>query len=59
MTSVEKLTALNGRPLLVDTGDEEVDRLLAGYVRVNTGYGEYAVYRVGYDLQAAPGGSGI
>ncbi len=53
VTSVEKLTALNGRPLLVDTGDEEVDRMLAGYFRVITGYGEYAIYRVGYDLKSA------
>jgi predicted polyphosphate/ATP-dependent NAD kinase len=41
-----KLAALGGRPLLVDTGDPEVDELLAGYVRVITGYGREAVYRV-------------
>ena len=45
VTSVEKLTALNGRPLLVDTGDEEVDRMLTGYFRVITGHGEYAIYK--------------
>ncbi len=42
----EKLQALGGRPLLVDSGDEAVDRLLCGYARVVTGYGEEAVCRV-------------
>jgi predicted polyphosphate/ATP-dependent NAD kinase len=41
-----KLAALQGSPLLVDTGDPEVDALLAGYVEVITGYRETAVYRV-------------
>ncbi len=41
-----KLAALQGRPLLVDTGDPEVDALLTGYVEVITGYRERAVYRV-------------
>jgi predicted polyphosphate/ATP-dependent NAD kinase len=41
-----KLAELGGRPFLVDTGDAEVDALLAGYVRVVTGYRTEAVYRV-------------
>jgi predicted polyphosphate/ATP-dependent NAD kinase len=41
-----KLAALRGQPLLVDTGDPEVDALLTGYVEVITGYRERAVYRV-------------
>lgn len=41
-----KLAALDGRPLLVDTGDPRVDLELAGYIRVVTGYGREAVYRV-------------
>lgn len=41
-----KIAALRGRPLLVDTGDAESDRLLAGYHRVVTGYRETIVYRV-------------
>lgn len=41
-----KLAALQGRPLLVDTGDPEVDGRLAGYLEVITGYRERAVYRV-------------
>ncbi len=41
-----KLAALQGAPLLVDTGDPEVDGWLAGYQEVITGYRERAVYRV-------------
>jgi len=41
-----KIAALQGRPLLVDTGDPEVDSLLAGYVKVVTGYRETVIYRV-------------
>jgi predicted polyphosphate/ATP-dependent NAD kinase len=41
-----KLNSLNRRPLLVDTGDSEVDKMLAGYVKVTTGYREERVYRI-------------
>jgi predicted polyphosphate/ATP-dependent NAD kinase len=41
-----KLAALLGRPLLVDTGDAELDRELAGYVRVVTGYDREVVYPI-------------
>ena len=41
-----KIAALQGRPLLVDTGDLEVDHLLAGYTEVVTGYHEKIIYRV-------------
>lgn len=34
----EKLTAMNGRPLIVDTGDSELDKELAGFIAVTTGY---------------------
>jgi predicted polyphosphate/ATP-dependent NAD kinase len=42
----EKLNALKGEPLLVDTGDPEVDELLSGYLPVIVGYREKVVYRV-------------
>lgn len=41
-----KLAALGGRPLLVDTGDPDLDRALEGYVRVITGARETAIARV-------------
>ncbi len=41
-----KIHSLGGRPLLVDTGDARVDEMLAGYVRVITGYDEQIVYQV-------------
>ena len=42
----EKIHALGGRPLWVDTGDRAVDKLLSGYIRVVTGFNEQIVYRV-------------
>ncbi len=42
----EKILALKGEPILVDTGDEEVDRMLEGYLPVVTGYKERLVCRV-------------
>ena len=41
-----KLAALGGRPLLIDTGDPELDAALAGYRRVVTGYRHETVYRI-------------
>lgn len=41
-----KLASLMGRPLLVDTGDTEVDEMLVGHVRCVTGSGRTAVYPV-------------
>ena len=42
----EKLASLHGKPLLVDTGSEVVDKMLSGYVRVRTGYGVSAICKV-------------
>ena len=42
----QKLAALGGKPLLVDTGSEEVNSMLTGYTRVVTGYNEQIVARV-------------
>jgi predicted polyphosphate/ATP-dependent NAD kinase len=38
LATKNKMNSLVGKPLLVDTGDEEVDGLLAGYTRVIVGY---------------------
>jgi len=46
VSTQEKLNALGARPLWVDTGDREVDAMLAGHLRVVTGYREEAVCRV-------------
>jgi len=43
----EKLISLAGKPLLVDTGDEELNEYLKGYVKVTTGRGQYIMYRMG------------
>jgi predicted polyphosphate/ATP-dependent NAD kinase len=42
----EKLAALRGRTLLVDTGDPEVDEMLSGYHKVVTGYARRSVYKI-------------
>jgi predicted polyphosphate/ATP-dependent NAD kinase len=41
-----KIYSLMLKPLLVDTGDEDVDRSLRGYRRVITGYREETVCKV-------------
>ncbi len=41
-----KLTSLQGRPLLVDTGDSEVNSLFNGYIKVIVSYGAEAVEKV-------------
>jgi predicted polyphosphate/ATP-dependent NAD kinase len=46
VSTPEKIHGLRGRPLLVDSGDPEVDRWLTGYIKVITGYHERIVYRV-------------
>jgi predicted polyphosphate/ATP-dependent NAD kinase len=54
ISAPEKILSLGGRPLLVDTGDVEMDRALSGYMKIVTGYGERIVYRV-----ASGGGTGF
>lgn len=44
-----KLQQLEGRPLLADTGDPQLDRELTGLISVLTGYNDYVMYRIGYE----------
>ncbi len=46
VATADKLAALGGRPLLVDTGDPGLDAELVGHARVVTGYHEAAVVRI-------------
>lgn len=46
VSTARKIDSLGGKPLLVDTGERAVDRMLSGYIRVVTGYDEQIVYRV-------------
>ena len=42
-----KVTSLEGRPLLVDSNDPELDRELSGYREIITGYDDRILYPVG------------
>jgi predicted polyphosphate/ATP-dependent NAD kinase len=46
ISTPEKIQALNGRSLWVDTGDRMVDEMLGGYFEVITGYKESLMYKV-------------
>jgi predicted polyphosphate/ATP-dependent NAD kinase len=46
VASKRKLQALNGRPLIVDTGDLALDAELSGTITVITGYDDKVLYRV-------------
>ena len=46
ITTPEKLHALQGQPIRVDTGDEELNEKLCGMIQVITGYDEHTYYRV-------------
>ncbi|QYJ80011.1 ATP-NAD kinase family protein [Shewanella acanthi] len=41
-----KLKALEGRPLIVDSGDPQLDSELCGYYKVTTGFHDYVMYQV-------------
>ncbi len=41
-----KIKALEGRPLIVDSGDPELNHTLSGLIRVVTGYRDAILYRV-------------
>jgi predicted polyphosphate/ATP-dependent NAD kinase len=46
VSTADKINSLGGKPLLVDTGERAVDKMLGGYIRVVIGYDEQIVYRV-------------
>lgn len=45
-----KVVALGGRPLLVDTGDDALDRAFPRYVRIGTGWRRTILYPLNYSL---------
>jgi predicted polyphosphate/ATP-dependent NAD kinase len=42
-----KISALEGRPLIVDSGDNDLDELFSGTIEVTTGYQDQIIYPVG------------
>lgn len=46
VSTPEKIGYLAGRPLWVDTGDRSVDAMLAGHIRIVTGYNQQIIYKV-------------
>ncbi|MBQ4831886.1 ATP-NAD kinase family protein [Pseudoalteromonas sp. MMG010] len=47
-----KLQALNGRPLICDTGDSALDDELTGYIKVTTGFNDHIMYAVGHENES-------
>ena len=45
-----KLTALNNKPLISDTGDNKLDQLLSGFMPITTGYKDQVLYPVSSPL---------
>ncbi len=45
-----KLTALENKPLISDTGDNELDQLLSGFMPITTGYKDQVLYPVSSPL---------
>ncbi|MBT9247939.1 ATP-NAD kinase family protein (plasmid) [Gemmobacter fulvus] len=46
MASVQKLIALGNQPLSVDTGDDAVDTMLTGHLRIQTGPDQQTIFAV-------------
>jgi len=44
VSAKSKLTALKGRPLVIDSGDPQLDKEWAGSMEVITGYRDQVVY---------------
>jgi len=41
-----KINGLNGRPLIVDSGDPDTNKILSGVIAIQTGYHDSILYRV-------------
>ncbi|MFC9557026.1 ATP-NAD kinase family protein [Rhodococcus sp. NPDC056960] len=46
LSSIDKLIALGSAPLRVDTGDAQLDEMLAGHIRIRTGHDHSVVHKV-------------
>lgn len=46
LSTPAKLHALEGAPLLMDTGDATIDQILSGYIRIVTGFNEFVMYAI-------------
>lgn len=44
-----KLAALEGRPLIIDSGDPALDEELSGYITVITGFEDQVLYPIGFE----------
>jgi predicted polyphosphate/ATP-dependent NAD kinase len=47
LATKSKIQALEGRPLISDSGDPVLDRELSGMLRILCGYNDYVMYRLG------------
>ena len=47
-----KLSSLQGRPLMIDTADKQLDALLSGVIPIIAGYDDQLLYRVACDYEA-------
>ena len=46
LSTPTKLSSLKRQPLLVYTGNPEIDQKMSGFYKVVTGYGQYSMYKV-------------
>lgn len=53
VSTQKKLQALDGRPLMVDSGCPELDARLSGYHRILCGYEDVVLYRIGLPIDGA------